>query len=226
MTPRQANLLTALGLAGLLATVSLTAPRWSALLREPLSILDDEGGALEEAGDATPGLDPEADAARRISVRLYFEARDSGGLLSEEREIAFSDDLAVQLRTLVEELVRGPMDSLLGTIPPQTRVLEVFVTARGVAYVNLSGEAAMLPGGSMSELLSVYSIVNSLVVNFPAVSRVQILVEDRVVTSLAGHVDLSRPLPADMTLVALPAPVVTDPAEAESLTGSSVPTTP
>ena len=224
MTPRQANLLTALGLAGLLATVSLTAPRWSALLREPLSVLDDEGGALEEAGDATPGL--EADAARRISVRLYFEARDSGGLLSEEREIAFSDDLAVQLRTLVEELVRGPMDGLLGTIPPQTRVLEVFVTARGVAYVNLSGEAAMLPGGSMSELLSVYSIVNSLVVNFPAVSRVQILVEDRAVTSLAGHVDLSRPLPADMTLVALPAPVVSDPAEAESLAESSVPTTP
>ena len=226
MTPRQANLLTALGLAGLLATVSLTAPRWSALLREPLSVLDDEGGALEEAGDATPGLDPEADAARRISVRLYFEARDSGGLLSEEREIAFSDDLAVQLRTLVEELVRGPMDGLLGTIPPQTRVLEVFVTARGVAYVNLSGEAAMLPGGSMSELLSVYSIVNSLVVNFPAVSRVQILVEDRVVTSLAGHVDLSRPLPADMTLVALPAPVVTESAEAESLTESSAPPTP
>jgi len=50
----------------------------------------------------------------------------------------------------------------------------------------------------------VYSIVNSLVANFPAARRVQILVEDRVVTSLAGHVDLSRPLPADMTLVALP----------------------
>jgi len=222
MTPRQANLLTAVGLAALLATVSLTAPRWSALLREPLSVLDEDGGALGEGGDATPLLDPEADAARRISVRLYFEAEDSAGLLSEEREIAFSDDLAVQLRTLVEELVRGPTDGLLGTIPPQTRVLEVFVTARGVAYVNLSGEAAMLPGGSMSELLSVYSVVNSLVVNFPAVSRVQILVEDRVVTSLAGHVDLSRPLPADMTLVALPPPLATEPAEAES----SAPATP
>ncbi len=226
MTPRQANLLTAVGLAGLLATVSLTAPRWSALLREPLSVLDDEGAVLEEAGDATPLLDPEAAAARRISVRLYFEAEDSAGLLSEEREIAFSDDLAVQLRTLVEELVRGPTDGLLRTIPPQTRVLEVFVTTRGVAYVNLSGEAAMLPGGSMSELLSVYSIVNSLVVNFPAVTRVQILLEDRVVTSLAGHVDLSRPLPADMTLVALPAPVVTEPGEAESLTESSAPPAP
>jgi len=210
MTPRQANLLTAVGLVALLAAVSLTAPRWSALLREPLTVSDGEGADID--GDATSSqpLDPEADAERRISVRLYFEAPESDGLLSEEREIAFSDDLAIQLRTLVEELVGGPTSSLRPTLPPQTRVLEVFVTARGVAYVNLSAEAAMLPGGSLSELLSVYSVVNSLVVNFPAVSRVQILVEDRMVTSLAGHVDLSRPLPADMTLVALPTPTVSE----------------
>ena len=48
------------------------------------------------------------------------------------------------------------------------------------------------------------AIVNSVVANFPAVRRVQILVEDRSVLSLAGHVDLSRPLPADMTYIALP----------------------
>ena len=34
MTPRQADLLTALGLAGLLAAVSLTAPRWAGVLAE------------------------------------------------------------------------------------------------------------------------------------------------------------------------------------------------
>jgi len=32
------------------------------------------------------------------------------------------------------------------------------------------------------------------------------VVNDQPVTSLGGHVDLSRPLPPDMTLVALPAP--------------------
>jgi hypothetical protein len=52
----------------------------------------------------------------------------------------------------------------------------------------------------------VYSVVNTITTNFPAVTRVQILVGDRPVTSLAGHVDVSRPLPADMTLVALPPP--------------------
>jgi len=36
MTPRQANALTVLGLARLLATVAVTAPRWSSLLRSAL----------------------------------------------------------------------------------------------------------------------------------------------------------------------------------------------
>ena len=53
-------------------------------------------------------------------------------------------------------------------------------------------------------MLTVYSIVNTIVTNFPAVSRVRIVVNDQPVTSLGGHVDLSRPLPPDMTLVRAP----------------------
>jgi len=204
MSPRQANALTVLGLAGLLAAVSLSAPRWAGMLRQPLAAFEEEEAAREGPSPA-PSESPAAEAARRISVRLYFEAPDREGLLPEERAVAFSPDLARQVRTVVAEIVKGPTSGLVATLPPETRVIEAFVTARGVAYVNLSAEAAAgLPGGSKAELLTVYSIVNSVVTNFPGVSRVQILVEDKVVPSLAGHVDLSRPLPADMTLVALP----------------------
>jgi spore germination protein GerM len=140
-------------------------------------------------------------------VRLYFEAPDREGLLPEEREVAFSPDLARQLRTVVEELARGSTTGLLATLPEGTRVLDVFVQARGVACVNLSAEAASgLPGGSRAELLTVYSVVNTIVTNFPAVGRVQIVVNDQAIPSLGGHVDLSRALPPDMTLVALPVP--------------------
>ncbi|HEX9188051.1 MAG TPA: GerMN domain-containing protein [Vicinamibacteria bacterium] len=203
MTPRQANALTALGLAGLLATVALTAPRWAALLRSPTASVEADETAPEEPPD--PAAEAES-AGRRISVRLYFEAPDREGLLPEEREIAFSPDLAVQLRTVVEELAKGSTTGLLPTRPPGTRVLEVFVQARGVAHVDLSGEAANLPGGSRAELLTVYSVVNTIVTNFPSVSRVRILIDDRAADSLGGHVDLSRPLAPDMTLVALPVP--------------------
>jgi hypothetical protein len=207
MTPRQADALTVVGLGGLLAAVSLSAPRWADLLRQPLATYEEEEAARQGLAAPAPTESPGPEAARRISVRLYFEAPDHDGLLPEERTIAFSADLARQLRTVLEEIVKGPTLGLLPTLPPQTRVLEAFVTARGVAYVDLSAEAtAGLPGGSRSELLTVYSIVNTVVTNFPAVSRVQVLVDDHEVPSLAGHVDVSRPLPPDMTLVVLPSP--------------------
>jgi len=206
MTPRQANVLTAVGLAGLLATVTFTAPRWAALLRTPATSVETEEPPAEESAPAS-AEDAEAGAGRRINVRLYFEAPDREGLLPEEREVAFSSDLAQQLRTVVEELAKGSTTGLLATLPAGTRVLEVFVQARGVAYVDLSSEAVSgLPGGSKAELLTVYSVVNTIVTNFPAVSRVRIVVEDQPVASLGGHVDVSRPLPPDMTLVALPTP--------------------
>jgi hypothetical protein len=129
----------------------------------------------------------------------------------EEREVPFSSDLAGQLKAVVAELARGSRSGLTASLPPETRVLEVFVNERGVAYVDLSREAAQGTAGSHDELLSVYSIVNSLTVNFPAIKRVQILVEDRPADTLAGHVDLSRPLPADMTLLVAAAAVPASP---------------
>jgi len=206
VTPREANALTVVGLAGLLATVALTAPRWAALLRAPAASPEvDEAAGEETAPPVAEG--PAAEAGRRISVRLYFEAPDREGLLPEEREVAFSADLPRQLRTVLEELAKGSTTGLVSTLPAGTRVLEVFVQARGVAWVDLSSEATSgLPGGSKAEMLTVYSIVNTIVTNFPAVSRVRIVVNDQPVTSLGGHVDLSRPLPPDMTLVALPTP--------------------
>jgi hypothetical protein len=204
MTPRQANVLTALGLVSLAAVVALTSPRWSALLRSPAGPADAEDAG--EPGAETPEPAPLAgtDPARRISVRLYFEAADKDGLLPEERDVPFSPDLAQQLRSVVEELAKGPTSGLVATLPQGTRVIDVFVLAHGVACVSLSSEiAAGLPGGSRAELLTVYSIVNTIVTNFPAVSRVQLVLNDQLTTTLAGHVDLGRPLPPDMTLVAL-----------------------
>jgi hypothetical protein len=204
VTPRQANAATAVGLVALGAALAFTAPRWAATLRSPSATLEGE----EQAGAPAPAPAPEKDgAARRIRVRLYFEAPDRPGLLPEEREVVFSADLARQLRTVVEELAKGSTSGLLPTLPPGTRVLEVFVSRGGVVYVDLSGEAAAgLPGGSQAELLTVFSVVNTVVTNFPATSRVQILVNDSVVPSLGGHIDIGRPLPPDMTLVAVEAP--------------------
>ena len=198
MTPRVADALSALGLIGLLAGVPLTAPRWSRFFRQPLATAPEEPGT----GAPTPATSPSPDAQRTINVKLFFDAQGARGLVLEERAVPFSSDLALQIRTLVEELTKGSLIGLVATLPASTKVLEVFVTAQGVAYVDLSKEVREgLAGGSDAEMRTVFSVVDSVTASFPSITRVQILVDNQAVATLAGHVDLSRPLPPDMTLL-------------------------
>jgi hypothetical protein len=201
VSPRRANVLVAASLLILLGVVSLTAPRWSRWLRRPLPAAD----LPEAAGEPAPSREREAPAEpeRKINVKLFFPAGDRPGLVIEERTVPFSNDLSRQLTVVVEELARGSQIGFAPSLPAGTRVLEVFVTARGVAYVDLSKEAATPAGrGSDDELNTVYSVVNSITSNFPAIKRVQIVIEDRQVPTLAGHVDLTRPLAPDLTYLA------------------------
>jgi hypothetical protein len=206
VTSRTANVLTVAGLVSLLVGVTLTAPRWARLLTRPVAGADDENAEAPGGGEppaAAHEEDAVADVERQINVKLFFQAADRPGLVIEERPVTLSSDLSRQLRGVVEELVRGSKTGLGATLAPDTKVLDVFVSPRGVAYVDLSKEAvAGHPGGTQAELMTVYSLVNSLTISFPAVKRVQILVDDRPAETLAGHVDLTRPLPPDMTLLA------------------------
>ena len=53
-------------------------------------------------------------------------------------------------------------------------------------------------GGSLNELFTVYAVVNALTANMSEISAVQILIEGREVDTLAGHIDLRRPLQRNM----------------------------
>jgi germination protein M len=80
-------------------------------------------------------------------------------------------------------------------MPKGTTLRALFLTPRGEAYVDLSREVVTShAGGSVNELLTIYTIVHALTANLPAISAVQILVEGREVETLAGHVNLQRPL--------------------------------
>ena len=49
--------------------------------------------------------------------------------------------------------------------------------------------------------MTVFSVVNSLVLNMPDVDAVKILIDGREETTLVGHVDLRYPLTANMLLI-------------------------
>ena len=69
----------------------------------------------------------------------------------------------------------------------------VFVDEQGNAYVDLSAPPEPVAGSS-TELLLAYGVVDSIILNCPEVKAVQILFGGREVSTLAGHLDLSRPL--------------------------------
>lgn len=127
------------------------------------------------------------------TIELYFPAAGKG-LQREVREIVGSDFLEADVRRTVEELIAGS-ESGSRPLPATTRVLSVFYDREGEVTVNFSGDVTVdHPGGSDAEIETVRCLVTTLGTNFPGVDRVRILVEGDVVSTLAGHVDLSRPL--------------------------------
>jgi len=70
-------------------------------------------------------------------VTLFFLSDTDGLLHPEDREIPESD-LSGEARAVVEELIKGPQTGLMRIIPENTRLRQLFVTADGLAYVDLS----------------------------------------------------------------------------------------
>jgi spore germination protein GerM len=138
-------------------------------------------------------------------VLLYFSAPDGSHLITETREIDFCPNEDDCLQATVQALISGPIGPLLPILPRQTVVRGVRVE-QATATVDLS--RALIgnhPGGSLSELFTVYGLANTLVVNFPHIRQVKLLVEGQALDTLKGHVGLREPLPADFSLARPPA---------------------
>jgi len=144
---------------------------------------------------ATPAPAAPAPSGRKIKARLFYVSDDGTRLTAVEREVAYGEGTVEQARQIVEAQIAAASDPLVSAVPPGTKLRSLFVTGRGAAYVDLSREVASAhSGGSLDEILTVYTIVNALTENLPAVTSVQVLVDGREVDTLAGHVDLRRPL--------------------------------
>jgi len=141
-------------------------------------------------------------ATRKITAHLFFVAEDGLTLESVEQDVVYGEGTIEQAEHLVEAQLSPAPPPLTSAIPPGTRLHRVFVSERGEAFVDLSTEVRSAhPGGSLNELFTVYSIVNALTVNLPAITAVQILIDGVEVDSLSGHVDLRRPLQQNDRLV-------------------------
>jgi germination protein M len=137
-----------------------------------------------------------AAAVPRINATLFFASADGLWLVPVEQEIPLAQGTVAQARALVEaQLTATPPESLAATIPQGTKLLGVYVSEQNEAFVDLDSTVRTKhPGGSMNELFTVYTIVNVITTNFQDVQNVQLLIDGREVDTLAGHVDLRKPL--------------------------------
>ncbi len=135
-------------------------------------------------------------------VYLYFGNAENTCLKPEEQRLRHSGEADSLGRRIVEALIRGPETGLVRTIPERTVLNGFYLTDDGIAYIDLSEAVSEdHPGGVVTEYLTVFSIVNSLVLNIPEITRVKILINGREAATLAGHIDLGAAYSADMVMI-------------------------
>jgi spore germination protein GerM len=155
---------------------------------------------------AVPGTDAAAAAVAqpKIKATLYYISEDGLSLPGVQREVPFGDPIVEQARRIIEVQLAAAPPPYASAIPAGTKLRALYVGDRGDAFVDLSGEVRTAhTGGALDELFTTYAIVNALTVNLPAITRVQILVDGKEVDTLAGHVDLRRPLQKNLKWTSL-----------------------
>lgn len=152
----------------------------------------------KEKSDKKGSTGVDGEDQETAQINLYFAESELEYLLPEARNISSAQDRAEQS---IKELIKGPKKSgRYATIPQGTKLIDLNIK-EGVAYADFSQELIdNHSGGSAGELMTVYSIVNTLT-QFPEIDKVQILVGGKEVETLAGHMDLTQPLSEDKNIV-------------------------
>lgn len=139
-------------------------------------------------------------AANKVSmrqVRLYYESPRML-LAPEGRNIALPESAAAAIPVVVRELMKGPAanSQLVRLFPADTVVRATYLLPGGTVIVDLGGNT-LTQGwgtGSHQELLSLYSLVQTLTANFADARRVRVLVNGTPAETLAGHISLAKSL--------------------------------
>jgi hypothetical protein len=136
-------------------------------------------------------------------VSLFFPGGD-GRLHRETRDVALDGDVTERTRQVVTALLEGPRTAeLLPLLPAGTELLRVLAGPPGVVYLDLRApsDPQALAMGSRQELVTVYGLVDRVVLNVPGLTAVGFLWSGAQPLSFAGHVDTTAPLAADTSLV-------------------------
>lgn len=130
---------------------------------------------------------------KTVEIVLYFSDENAEKLMQEKRMVNYETYKQNPQKVIVEELIKGPLDSkLYAVIPNETKLLSVEVKDRK-AIVDLSKEFVdNHNGGSTGEALTVYGIVNSLT-ELKDIDSVEFKVEGEIKEDFKGHMIFNEP---------------------------------
>lgn len=129
---------------------------------------------------------------------LFFVA-DGTRLAREARELEPCDKVEECVKGVLEELFNGPVGELDEALPEGT-ILKGIRIEGDTAVVDVNRNFAVeMPSGSSAEMLAVYSIVDTICINFPLIARVKLTIEGEQVAALR-HLDIAGALLPDYTL--------------------------
>ena len=179
-----------------IAAIAIGAVAFAFVLFTGLSRLLNAPTPSAEAPAAPVAPAAAAAPVPRIKATLYFASEDGMRLVPAEAEVPLAEGMVAQARSIVEaQLSAAAPAPLLSTIPKGAALRGIFISQRNEAFVDFDPSIRSAhPGGTLQELMTVYTIVNVLVTNLPTLREVQILIGGQEVDTLAGHVDLRRPL--------------------------------
>lgn len=140
---------------------------------------------------------------KNILVNLYFGDTNSDYLMPETRRMVLQERaIENNVKKIIEELIKGPQTTLTQTIPDGVTVRGIELKGNARVVIDFSPELARNhPGGSLAEMQTIYSIVNSILLTIPSLKEVQILVNGQSQETLKGHIDLRAPLKANLSLI-------------------------
>jgi hypothetical protein len=131
-------------------------------------------------------------------VSLHFPTTGAGSLGTEIRPLKVTADKMMQLRSVIEELEYVTRDDLIPCLPESTKLRNLLIDSKGLAYVDLSLEFLRNhPGGLSAEQSSINCLVLTLADNFPEIAAVSLLVDGKAIETIAGHIDASQPFIVD-----------------------------
>ncbi|NLA41280.1 MAG: GerMN domain-containing protein [Smithella sp.] len=154
-----------------------------------------------------PPVNMEALNRKKMSANIYFSDPQERFLVYEKRVIFKEEDPVLMAKEVVGALLEGSKTKSktgnVNTFPAGVVLKDLRLDKDGTAKVSFgAGLTKLHPGGSTAEMMTIYSLTNTLAENVPQIRAVKILVDGKELSTLKGHISTAHPFLPDPDLFA------------------------